>query len=161
MLRSLPPISRVIPALILTLVTTILVYKFALSGTRSFPLGGLDAQQCDTDGRCDATANEDLLKPPTRQEFALLEHRIKTLSDQLDAIKSEPPKELTPDEQRWEALRKECGDGVVRNIDYQHVSPPCSQTETFADVRVSITRNFGPLRRNSFGRRNSRIGKRT
>lgn len=121
MLRSLPPISRVIPTLILTLITTSLVYKFAVIGTRPFRLGGLDAQQCDTQGHCDATANEDLLKPPTRQEFSSLEHRVKSLTDELNAIKTQPPKELTPDQQRWEALRTECGEGVVRNIDYQHV----------------------------------------
>jgi hypothetical protein len=125
MLRSLPPIARVIPALVLTLITTILLYKFVfIGGNRSSRFGGLDAQQCDTDGHCDATANEDLLKPPTRQEFSSLEHRIKSLTDELAAIKNDPPKELTPDEQRWEARRKECGEGVVRNIDYQHVFSP-------------------------------------
>jgi hypothetical protein len=123
MLRSLPPIARVIPALVLTLITTILLYKFVFIGNRSSRFGGLDAQQCDSEGYCDATANEDLLKPPTRQEFSSLEHRVKSVSDELAAIKKEPPKELTPDEQRWEARRKECGDGVVRNIDYQHVFP--------------------------------------
>jgi hypothetical protein len=131
MLRSLPPIARVIPALFLTLITTILLYKFVFIGNRSSRFGGLDSQQCDTDGHCDATANEDLLKPPTRQEFSSLEHRIKSLSDELAAIKKEPPKELTPDEQRWEARRKECGDGVVRNIDYQHV--PLPLRSCFAD----------------------------
>jgi len=121
MLRSLPPITRVIPALILTLITTILLYKFVFIGNRSSHFNGLDSQQCDVEGYCDATANQDLLKPPTRQEFSSLEHRIKSLTDELAALKNEPPKQLTPDEQSWEARRKECGEGVVRNIDYQHV----------------------------------------
>ena len=121
MLRSLPPISRVIPAVILTLITTILVCKFAVIGTRPFRLGGLDAQQCDTQGYCDATSNEDLLKPPTRQEFSSLEHRIKSLTDELNAIKIQPPKELTPDQQRWEALYAQNVERDRWEYDYQHV----------------------------------------
>ena len=159
MLRSLPPIARVIPALILTLITTILLYKFVFIGNRSSRFGGLDAQQCDTDGHCDAIANEDLLKPPTRQEFSLLEHRIKSLTDELEAIKKEPAKELSPDEQRWEARRKECGDGVVRNIDYQHV---LSLLEVvLLTSRVSITKSSGPPHHNHFGIKNMNLGKPT
>src|SRR5271170_6545838 len=146
MLRSLPPTARVIPALILTLITTILLYKFVFIGNRSSRFGGLDAQQCDTDGHCDATANEDLLKPPTRQEFSSLEHRIKSLTDELNALKIQPPKELTPNQQRWEALRTECGEGVVRNIDYQHVLSLYARRTFLLIVRVSITKNSGPLR---------------
>ena len=158
MLRSLPPITRVIPALILTLITTIAVYKFLGVSLRSFHFGALDAQQCDADGYCDAAANEDLLKPPSRQEFSSLEYRIKSLGNEIEALKRQPlAKELSLDEQRWEALRTQCGEGVVRNIDYQHVIDPTVQ-ECDADSRVSITRNSGHPRRNNSGQENDKVG---
>ena len=114
MLRSLPSVSRLIPALLLTFITTIIIFK-SLSSSRSNQL-----DFCDANGQC--AANEELIRPPSRQEFMSLEYKIKLLSEDIEALKHrEPPKELTPDQIIWESRRTECGEGVVRNIDYQHV----------------------------------------
>jgi hypothetical protein len=79
--------------------------------------------QCSPlDGNCDADDN--LVKPPSRQEFDNLRNTIQSLREDIDKLKTqEPPKVLTPDEQIWESRRTECGTGVLRNIDYQHVTP--------------------------------------
>jgi hypothetical protein len=112
MLHSLPSVSRLIPALLLTLIITVIVYR-SLSRHSAFQSGF-----CEVNGQC--SADEELLRPPTRQELISLEHKIDVLSEDIDKLrKPEPPKPLTPEV--WENRRTECGEGVVRNIDYHHV----------------------------------------
>lgn len=113
MLRSLPPVSRIIPAILFTLIATILAYRSVFYYRSSaFSL-------CDENGQCSA---EEVTRPPSRQEFRSLEHRIQLLSEDIDKLRNqEPPKPPTQEELIWENRRKECGEGVVRNIDYQHV----------------------------------------
>ena len=119
MLRSLPPVSRLIPALLLTLITAIIVYRSLI------PQRASQSGFCDENGQCSA---EELIRPPSRQEFTSLEHRIQLLSEDIEKLRhQEPPKEPTQEELIWESRRTECGEGVVRNIDYQHVRRPLSK----------------------------------
>lgn len=121
MLRSLLSVTRVIPLLLITLIATIIIYPYMTPRQPLFP--GHSAN-CHDNGYCDVTPDKDLNQPPSRQEFASLEHKIKLLTQELEKMKhKEPPKVLTPDEKIWEARRTECGDGVIRNIDYHHVQP--------------------------------------
>src|SRR5579862_640948 len=118
MLRILPSGTRIIPAFLITFLTTFFLYK--LLSSSSAPLLH-SSDQCDIDGNCEAPTAKDLLKPPTRAELQSLRESLNLLKQDMEALKRPPPKELTPDELQWEARRKECGDGVIRNIDYQHV----------------------------------------
>ena len=114
MRRSLPSLSRLFPALLLTFVSTAIILKsFSRSGHSGMCEGG---NQC--------SIAEEFTRPPSRQEFASLEHKIKLLSEDIEKLKQQeppPPKERTPEELKWESRRTECGEGVVRNIDYHHV----------------------------------------
>ena len=116
MLRSLPSVSRLIPALLTAFMTVVIIFRsLSPSQSNQSPL-------CNDSGRCSAV--EELIKPPSRQEFASLERKINQLSEDIEALKhQEKPKELTPDQLLWESRRTQCGEGVVRNVDYQHVSP--------------------------------------
>jgi len=112
MLRSLPSLSRLVPAVLIALViATILFQSLSLKGG-----------QCDENGQCSA---EELNRPLTRTEFYALEQKVKQLEGDIEHLKhQEPQKQLAPEEQLWESRRTECGEGVVRNIDYQHVTLP-------------------------------------
>jgi hypothetical protein len=116
MLRSLPVISRLLPATLITLITTIILIKSATRSSAPQPA------TCDG-GQCDL--KDPLVKPVSRQDLDSIQHTIQSLKDDIDALKVQPiPKELTPDEQLWESRRTECAEGVLRNIDYQHVVLP-------------------------------------
>jgi hypothetical protein len=133
MLRSLPSISRIISAIFLTVVITGIIYKSFLPRRHvriSVPEGHL--AHCNDNGYCDIIPQqEDLLKSPSRQEFTNLELRIKHLNEEIEKLKHpEPIKEPTPEEILWETRRSECGEGVVRNIDYQHVLSPCERVNS-------------------------------
>ena len=114
MLRSLPSVSRLVPAILIALITATILFK-SLS---------LKGGPCDENGQCSA---EELNRPLTRTEFYALEQKVKQLEGDIEHLKhQEPQKELTPEGQLWESRRTECGEGVVRNIDYQHVNAPCN-----------------------------------
>src|SRR5262249_30087126 len=122
MLRSLPPISRALPAAILILTTTCLLFiafsRFNHPSTSPRHL----SPECDIDGHCNP--DELLLKPPSRQELHALEQKINNLEDELEKLKGQDlPKQVSEEEKLWESRRTQCGEGVVRNIDYQHVLP--------------------------------------
>jgi hypothetical protein len=118
MQRSL---TRVIAALLLILIVTIIVYAYL---TPRQPLLPDHSDNCDDNGYCEVTPNEDFSRPPSRQEFMFLEIQVKLLTDQLKNLKqNKPPKELVAEERIWEARRTECSESVVRNIDYIHVQP--------------------------------------
>ena len=120
MLRSFPSGSRIIPAFLLTFLTTLFLYRLVFPSGASSGLLGVD--QCDIDGNCQADHYRDLSKPPTRQEFIALQKSLNSLKNDLETLKNTPPpKELTQDEKIWESKRTQCGTGVLRNIDYQHV----------------------------------------
>jgi hypothetical protein len=126
MLRSLPPVSRLIFAILLTFITTIILFK-SLSPSRSN-----QSAFCNDSNQCSA---EELIRPLSRQEFVSLERKVNLLSQDIEALKQEPPKQLTPDQIQWENKRSECGEGVVRNIDYQHVPP--TQSPLFIVERIT------------------------
>lgn len=120
MLRSLPSGSRIIPAFLLTFLTTLFLYRLVFTSGASSGL--LSADQCDIDGNCQTDHYKNLNKPPTRQEFIALQNSLNSLKNDLETLRNTPPpKELTQDEKIWESKRTQCSTGVLRNIDYQHV----------------------------------------
>jgi hypothetical protein len=155
MLRSLPSLSRFLPAILLTLIITIILYKSIFPTGRHHHAFSSSDQCSPNDDNCDATDN--LIKPPSRQEFEILQHTLQSLKEDIEKLKvKEPPKILTPDEQLWESRRTECGDGVLRNIDYQHVL----SLYLSANNRASCMNNSGHRHQNHSGiqkRRNGRI----
>ena len=62
------------------------------------------------------------MKPVSREDLQDVQNDITQLKSQLERLTVLPPIELTEEELAWEARRTECGEGVVRNIDYQHVT---------------------------------------
>lgn len=125
MLRSLPPVSRLTLAILLTFITTIILVKSLSSRSNQSAF-------CNDGNQCSA---EELIRPLSRQEFMSLERKVNLLSQDIEALKQEPPKELTPDQIEWENKRSQCGEGVVRNIDYQHVPP--TQSPLFIVERIT------------------------
>jgi hypothetical protein len=121
MRRSLPSGMRVIPAFLITLLTTLFLYRLIFPSHRSSV--HLLSDKCDVDGTCEAD-DKDIKQPPTRSEFQALQNTVNSLRQDMESLKVPRPKELTPDEQQWESRRTGCGHGVERNIDYQHVDPP-------------------------------------
>jgi hypothetical protein len=114
MLRSLPAVSRLVPAVLIALITATLLFK-----SLAYHRWHCDNGQCSID---DDKEPEDT-RPLTRAEFRALEQKLRELQDDIQHLKHEPiQKQLTPEEQVWESRRTQCGEGVVRNIDYQHVS---------------------------------------
>lgn len=134
MLRSLPPGRRIIPATLFAIFITVLLYKVRFSKTPSSVL--LSPNQCDLDGNCET----DLTRPPSRAEFHALQETVNSIKKELEDQKYAPPEILTPDELLWESRREECGKGVERNIDYQHVLFPNLSAN---DCRASHMRNSG------------------
>ena len=137
MLRSLPSRSRIVWGIVIAIVLIICFYEQGLPLLRSSR-----QPPCDDD-ICPILPHEEVLNPPTRQEFVALELQLKRLSEELDRLKNiEPPKkELTPEEQEWESRRTQCVKSVERNIDYIHVLPYTYK----AYRRVSTMRNSGQV----------------
>jgi len=122
MIRSLPS-SRIVPALLLCLVTFLILVRVLFPTWEIDSLSAFDDSKCDDDGHCQA---DSLVKAPTRQEFVELQHTLDGLKSEVDRLKQVPQQkesgtELTPEQKLWESRRTECGEGVVRNIDYLHV----------------------------------------
>jgi hypothetical protein len=91
----------------------------------------------------------------SRQDLDDLRKTIQSLKDDLDSLKvQDKPKEPSPDQQLWESRRTECGDNVIRNIDYQHVLVLHS-----IDNRASPTRNSGHQLPNNSGKLKHKNGK--
>jgi hypothetical protein len=118
MLRSLPSVSRTIPALILILAATSLIaYKTLL-----IPYQSAIHSRCDDTELCEAVSDEEIIRPPSRQEFTSLEYKIQQLSEEVEKLRGPGSRNDNDLHDRlWESRRTQCGEGVVRNIDYQHV----------------------------------------
>jgi hypothetical protein len=116
MLRS-PLNSRLLPAILVAFITLTILFK-SISPSSSAGNGDM----CDVNGQCDISSAD--MKPPPKSEIYTLQKQIQELKDDIEKLKTKPtPKVLTPEEKIWEERRKDCNDNVIRNIDYQHVSP--------------------------------------
>ena len=168
MIRSLPS-SRIVPALLLCIVTFLILVRVLFPAWEINSLSAFDDTKCDADGHCEP---DSLVKAPTRQEFVELQHTLEQLKSEVDKLKEvphqkEPEKELTPDQKLWESRRTECGEGVLRNIDYLHVRFPLSYSfamhrAVFFAARFNHVAVFGKIlisrafRMKSFGRQQAK-----